>query len=298
MRIALVAQHASPLADGSTSDTGQASESRLRELSRSLASSGHRVTVYAQRHGSTVPARTELQPGVTVEYIGPADHVAEADLLKQVPEFSRPLHERLRAERPDVVHAVRWTSGLAALAAARDLRIPVVQTFDSLGVAERRHHVMPLDAGVERIRLEPAIGRSASAVVAGSSDEQTDLARLGVPRRHIRVVPCGVDTVEFTPEGPVAERGTRPRLVTIADLSEHDALANLLHAISKVPGADLVVAGGPPREELRGDLNFRRLVKLADTLGISGQVAFAGQVGRAALPPLLRSADLLVNVSE
>jgi glycosyltransferase involved in cell wall biosynthesis len=302
MKIALVAQHATPLPAGNKVGSGQANESRLRELSRSLASNGHRVTVYAQRHGSMSPERAELDLGVSVEYIGssdghPADVVAEAELLKQVPEFSRPLHERWRAERPDVVHALRWTSGLASLAAARDLRIPVVQTFDSLGVAERRHHVMALDAGVERIRLEPAIGRSASAVVAGSSDEQADLARLGVPRRHIRVVPCGVDTDEFTPEGPVAERGTRPRLVTIADLSEHDAIANLLHAMSKVPGADLVVAGGPPRKELRGDLNFRRLSKLADTLGISGQVAFAGQVGRAALPPLLRSADLLVNVS-
>jgi glycosyltransferase involved in cell wall biosynthesis len=303
MKIALVAQHATPLSSGNTADgNGQASESRLRELSHSLASNGHRVTVYAQRHAATLPERAELEPGVAVEYIGQAedraDHVAEADLLKQVPAFSRPLHERWRAERPDVVHAVRWTSGLAALAAARDLRIPVVQMFDSLGVAERRHHLIARDAGIERIRLEPAIGRSASAVVAGSSDEQSDLARLGVPRRSIRVVPCGVDTDEFTPEGPVAERGTRPRLVTIADLSEHDALANLLHALSKVPGADLVVAGGPPREQLRGDLNFRRLAKLADALGVSGQVAFAGQVGRAALPPLLRSADLLVNVSE
>ena len=121
---------------------------------------------------------------------------------------------------------MRWTSGLAALAAARDLRIPVVQTFDSLGVAERRHHVIASDAGIERIRLEPAIGRSASAVVAGSSDEESDLTRLGVPRRHIRVVPCGVDTDEFNPEGPVAERTTRPRLVTVADLTETDALGH------------------------------------------------------------------------
>ena len=68
--------------------------------------------------------------------------------------------------------------------------------------------------------------------------------------------------------------------------------------MAKVPGADLVVAGGPPRDDLRGDLNFRRLAKLADSLGVSGQVTFAGQVGRAALPPLLRSADLLVSVSE
>jgi glycosyltransferase involved in cell wall biosynthesis len=197
-----------------------------------------------------------------------------------------------------VVHALRWTSGLAALAAARDLRLPVVQSFDSLGVTERRHHLIPLDAGTERIRLEPAIGRSASAVLAGSSDEESDLTRLGIPRRSIRVVPVGVDTDEFTPEGPVAERTNRPRLVTVADLSDHDALAMLLQAISKVPAADLVVAGGPPRAELGDDLSFRRLTKLADSLGVRSQVTFAGQVGRCALPSLLRSADLLVSVSD
>ena len=297
MKIALVAQHATPQS-GDVDRSGHTDDTRLVELSRSLAGNGHRVTVYAQRHSATLPERAQLLPGVTVEYLGQAAGVDESDLLAGVPAFSRPLHERWIQDRPDVVHALRWTSGLAALAAARDLRIPVVQSFDSLGVAERRHHVLPRDAGTERIRLEPAIGRSASAVLAGSSDEESDLTRLGVPRRSIRVVPCGVDTDEFTPEGPVAERATRPRLVTVADLSEHDALATLLRAMAKVPSADLVVAGGPAGTELRHDLDFRRLSKLADTLGVSSQVTFVGQVGRAALPPLLRSADLLVSVSE
>ena len=310
MKIALVAQHATSMSDesvsarsvaGSASDgmTGPVNDSRLRELSRSLASNGHRVTVYAQRHSAALPDRAEVSPGVTVEYMGAAtDKLGESDLLAQVPAFSQPLHERWRSERPDVVHALRWTSGLASLAAARDLRIPVVQSFDSLGVAERRHHGVSGNAGIERIRLEPAIGRSASAVVAGSSDEEIDLTRLGVPRRSIRIVPWGVDTEEFSPEGPVADRGARPRLVTIADLHDLDALGTLLRAMSKVPGAELVVAGGPARERLGDDLGFRRLVKLADTLGVSGRVQFAGHVGRAALPPLLRSADLMVSVSD
>jgi|SRR6185437_11484389 len=294
MKIALVAQHVIAPSGGK-----QLGDTRALELGRSLASKGHRVTLYAQRHDATLPERTEVEPGVTIEYIGPAEERhGESDLLAQVPAFARPLHERWQQNRPDVVHALRWTSGLAALAAARDLGIPVVQSFDSLGVAERRHHVIARDAGVERIRLEPAIGRSATAVLAGSSDEESDLARLGVPRRHIRVVPCGVDTDEFTPEGPVAERTTRPRLVTVAELSEFDALANLLRALAKVPGADLVIAGGPERAKLRDDLGFRRLSKLAESLGVSDQVTFAGQVGRAELPPLLRSADLVVSISE
>jgi glycosyltransferase involved in cell wall biosynthesis len=272
----------------------------LRELSRSLASKGHRVTVYARKGGDARPAKAELEPGVQIELIGPGDKHAsnESQLLAQVPAFSQPLHEQWRHERPDVVHALRWTSGLAALAAARDLRIPVVQSFDSLGVAERRHHVLPVSVGTERIRLEPAIGRSVNAVVAGSSDEESDLTRFGVPRRSIKVVPCGVDTDEFSPEGPVADRTGRPRLVTVADLQEHDALATLLQALSKVPGAELVVAGGPPRAKLRGDMAYRRLAKVAESLDVTGRVLFAGEVGRGALPPLLRSADLLVNVSE
>ena len=290
MKIALVAQHTTSLAE----------DARLRELSRSLAGKGHRVTVYASKDGAAPSAKDEREHGVQIELIGPGDKHAsdESQLLAQVPAFSQPLHERWRHERPDVVHALRWTSGLAALAAARDMRIPVVQSFDSLGIAERRHHVLPVSVGTERIRLEPAIGRSVNAVVAGSSDEESDLARLGVPRRSIKVVPCGVDTDEFSPEGPVADRTGRPRLVTVAGLDEHDELTTLLRALAKVPGAELVVAGGPPRAKLRGDMAYRRLAKVAESLDVTGRVLFAGEVGRSALPPLLRSADLLVNVSE
>jgi glycosyltransferase involved in cell wall biosynthesis len=300
MKIALVAQHATPVPGGSGQ---QADDARLLELSRSLADKGHRVTVYAQRHGTSVPERADAGPGVAIEYLGPQDGRQpapgdDAELLAQVPAFSRPLRERWRHDRPDVVHALRWTSGLAALAAARDLCVPVVQSFDSLGVAEQRHRMIPRGTGIERIRLEPAIGRSANAVVAASSDEESDLTRLGVPRRSIKVIPYGVDTDEFSPEGPAAARTSRPRLVTVTDLEEHEALGTLLRALSKVPDAELVVAGGPPSAELRGDLAYRRLAKLAHSLELSGRVFFAGQVGRGALPALLRSADLLVSLGE
>jgi glycosyltransferase involved in cell wall biosynthesis len=299
MKIALVAQHAT-LSPASPADGApQADEDiQLRELSRSLAANGHQVTIYAQRHDTSLPERADLEPGVRVEYLGHAGKGGECELLARVPEFSHPLRERWSRERPDVVHALRWTSGLAALAAARDLRIPVVQSFSSLGVAERRHHVIPQTAGTERIRLEPAIGRSVSAVVAGSSAEESDLTRLGVPRRSIKVIPCGVDTDEFSPEGPVANRTARPRLVTVAELHEHEALTTLLRALAKVPGAELVVAGGPPRAKLRGDLAYRRLAGITEDLGVSDRVLFAGQLARPALPPLLRSASLLVSVSE
>ena len=298
MKIALVAQHSTPVpaADAATASD----DARVLEMSRSLAGEGHQVTVYARRNGTGLPARAELAPGVAVEYVGPSDSSADdSHLVRQIGAFSQPLRERWSKDRPDVVHALRWTSGLAALSAARDLQLPVVQSFDQLGVTERRHGLIPAGAGTERIRLEPAIGRTVSAVVAGSFDEEADLTRLGIPRRSIRVVPTGIDTGEFTPEGPACERGDRQRLVTVADLAaEQEALDILLRAMSTIPGAELVVAGGPPRGELRGDLSYRRLARLSDSLDLGGRVFFAGQVGRDALPPLLRSADLLVNINQ
>ena len=302
MKIALVAQHTTPL---NHRDARQAHErARLRELSRQLAGNGHQVTVYSEKTGPRLPDRTMLCDGVRVEHIGPAcpdvagEPADERGMLARVPAFSGTLRDRLRFDRPDVVHAVRWTSGLAALAATRGLDIPVVQSFQSLGIAEQRHRRTPPEAGTERIRLEPAIGRSVTAVLAGCTDEKSDLARLGVPRQCIKVVPDGVDTTEFVPEGRIAARNGRPRLLTVADLAPGDGIDTLLRALEKVPGTELIVAGGPPRGELRGHCEHARLSALAGALGITDRVLFTGQVTRQALPPLLRSADLYISTYE
>jgi glycosyltransferase involved in cell wall biosynthesis len=300
MKIALVAQHSTPVAGTSDTAAANGDDARLVEMSRSLAGEGHRVTVYARRNGGSLPERAELAPGVSVEYVGPAGSGGgDSDLAAQVGAFAAPLRAAWGRDRPDVAHAVRWTSGLAALSAARGLGLPVVQTFDQLGVTERRHGLVPAGAGTERIRLEPAIGRTVDAVVASDYDEETDLTRLGIPRRAIRVIPVGVDTSEFTPEGPASPRGGRHRLVTVADLAaEQGSLAILLEAMARVPGAELVVAGGPDRGELRGDPSCRRLARLSESLGLHGRVFFAGRVAGPDLPPLLRSADLMVNVNQ
>ena len=308
MKIALVAQHATPLcpragAGPDSDDIG------LSELTRILADHGHRVTVYAQKHQPEWPDQAELHRGVRVEHIdaGPVpacDEQGDADLLERIPAFSGPLRSRFHRERPDVVHALRWTGGLAALAAARDLGVPVVQEFSSLGITERRdraeqhERVKPDGADAARIRLEPAIGRSAAAVVATHSAGVSDLANLGVHRSSIRVVPWGVDTDTFTPVGPVARRNGRPRLLTAADLKERAALETLLRALTRVPGAELLVVGGPVRAELPNDTAYVGLAAFADALGISDRVIFTGKVGHSAMPALLRSADLVISTCQ
>ena len=308
MKIALVAQNATPLHPRAGSGPNR-DDIGLSELTRTLAGQGHRVTVYAQKNLPDQPAQAELHAGVRVEHInaGPVPGATadgpggrdDADLLERVPAFSGPLRSQWQRERPDVVHAMRWTSGLAALAAARDLGIPVVQEFRSLSVTERRADGVKADgASAARIRLEPAIGRSATAVVAANSAEVADLANLGVHRSSIRVVPWGVDTSLFTPEGPVAKRNDRPRLLAAADLAQRQPLETLLRALTRVPSAELLVVGGPDEARLGSDDGYVKLAKFAATLGITDRVIFTGKVEHAAMPALLRSADLVVSTCQ
>ena len=296
MRIALVAHTGSPL----TPATGQEPASQAASIAahaRGLARLGHRVTVYARRDSRALPGSAILAPRVTVEHVtaGPPVPLSGADLADNVAEFSDELAQRWRRNPPDVIHAYFWTSGLAALAAARGRGIPLVQTFGTLGVAERRHGGAA-DGNDVRIRLEGCLARSARAVLAGTGTEAADLVNMGVPRAAVTVVPRGVDTAEFAPEGPVARRGARPRLLAVVtQLDAQQGLGTLLRMLTRVPGAELVIAGGPPRSQLRKDETYRDLTALAERLGVADRVSFHGKVVHGGLPALLRSADLLVS---
>jgi len=297
MRIALVAQNGSPL----NPVTGQEPTSQAAGVAahaRGLAKLGHRVTIYARRDARALPGSAILAPRVTVEHVtaGPPAPLGGAELAANVAEFSDQLAQRWRKNPPDLVHAFFWTSGLAALAATRGHDIPLVQTFGTLGVAERRHG-SPAAGNDVRIRLEAWLARNAHAVLAGTSTEAADLLSMGVPRAAVTVVPCGVDTTVFAPEGPAAKRGSHPRLLTAGGLDGRQGLDTLLHLLTRVPGAELIIAGGPARAQLRKDETYQGLTSLAERLGVADRLSFTGKVAPDGLPPLLRSADMLVSAA-
>lgn len=296
MRIALVAQDGSPVShavDGGGADQA----ARLASLAGALARQGNRVTIYARKDARSLPSTVIVAPSVTVEHItaGPSVHLPQEQVAKHVPQFARGLAKRWQARPPDVVHAHYWAGGLAALAAARDIGLPVVQTFGSLGAAERRHH-LPADLPDGRIRLEASIAHCVNAVLASSTEETADLRRLGVPMSAIKMVPCGVDTAAFTPEGPAVRRTRRRRLIAVAPLRPVHGLGVAVQALAQVPSAELVLVGGPRRARLTADPGYAWLAELATAHGVADRITFTGRLAPADLAAWLRSADLMVNV--
>ena len=121
------------------------------------------------------------------------------ELVDHMDAFSADLAACWRAERPDVVHAHFWMSGLAALPAARALGVPIVQTFHALGSVKRRHQGADDTSPARRVAAESDLGASVDRVLATCRDEADELAALGVPAEQVTVVPCGVDVEHFTP---------------------------------------------------------------------------------------------------
>ena len=297
MKIAMVSEHASPLAVLGGVDAG-GQNVHVAELAKALARRGHEVVVHTRRDDPHLPVRVPLAPGVVVDHVpaGPPQVIAKDELLPYVPDLGRHLAGRWAVERPDVVHAHFWMSGLAAMVGARDLDVPVVQTFHALGAVKRRHQRARDTSPVQRNRLEQAIGRGVDHVIATCSDEVVELLRMGVRRCAVSIVSCGVDTTHFALDGPVAPRGTAPRLLCVGRLVERKGIDTAIRALRRIPRAELVVAGGPDRAHLAHDREAQRLLALAAEQQVADRVRLLGRVDRDALPALLRSADVVVSV--
>jgi D-inositol-3-phosphate glycosyltransferase len=294
----MVSEHASPLAVLGGADAG-GQNVHVAALSAALARRGAKVVVHTRRDDPDLPPRVAAGPAVTVEHVdaGPAAPIPKDDLLPHMGEFAIRLRRSLEADPPDVVHAHFWMSGRAALAAARPLGIPVVQTFHALGVVKRRHQGARDTSPAIRLCEEATLAREVDRIVATCSDEVFELVRMGADLRRVAVVPCGVDLELFRADGPSAPRpADGARLLVVSRLVERKGIGDVVAALTRLPGVELVVAGGPPAEELASDPEARRLVALAERVGVADRVRLLGRVGRADLPDLYRSADLVVSV--
>lgn len=298
MKIAMVSEHASPLAALGGVDAG-GQNVHVAALACEVAKLGAEVTVYTRRDDEDLPGRVAMAPGVVVEHLsaGPPEPLFKDVLLPFMDQFADGLAAAWSRHRPDIVHSHFWMSGRAALAAAEPITVPVVHTFHALGVVKRRNQGIKDTSPPERLNEEQKIMRRADWTISTCSDEVFELKRLGADIRRISVVPCGVDLELFHPDGPADERtrGLR-RLVVVSRLVERKGIGNVVRALEHLPHTELVIAGGPVFGDLFSDPEAQRLRSLAASTGVTDRVVFRGQIERRDVPRLLRSADAVVCV--
>lgn len=298
MRIAMVSEHASPLAALGGVDAG-GQNVYVARLSEELARRGHDVTVYTRRDSAGLPDHVPLPGGAVVEHVlaGPPEPLPKDALFAHMPAFGAHLARVWRRERPDVVHAHFWMSGMAARIGARPYGAPVVQTFHALGTVKQRHQGLDDTSPPERLGTERQLGRGCERVLATCSDEVRELAAMGVPRRMVSVVPCGVDVKHFRPGARARDtpaREQRHRLLACGRLVPRKGFDQAIRALAEIPDAELLIAGGPPADQLDVDPEAQRLREVAEKEDVAERVRLLGAIDPRRMPALMGSADLVL----
>lgn len=291
MRVALVYAHAGPPQRGQQPAVGP--HQRVSRLAAELSRLGHDVRVYERLDDADAPAATEADG---YQVIGvPVEPTNGSGLVGYVPAFGRWLAQQWAHDwRPDVVHGHFWVGGLAAASAAGRTTLPVVQTFHSLGLEQLRHLGPGYTGPGERIPLERALSRAVDLAVAQCSDEVDELTRMGLHRTAVVVVPAGVDTDRFRPDGERAPREPRRRrILAVGGLGPGHGHDDVIRALRLVGDAELVIVGGPPAHALDAHPEVRRLRRLAQDVGVGEQVQFIGGVPHDQMASWYRSADVV-----
>jgi D-inositol-3-phosphate glycosyltransferase len=301
VRIALVSEHASPLAAIGGVDAG-GQNVHVAELAAGLVRHGHSVAVYTRQDDADLAERVTTSAGYEVVHVpaGPAAPVPKDDLWPHMAAFADHLTEMLKFQQPDVVHAHFWMSAWASAHAARRLHLPLLVTFHALGSVKRRYQGPADTSPLNRIRVEVAAAGAADRIVATATDEVRELALLGIPGAKVSVVPCGVDLEHFTAELPTnashsaPERRYRYRLLSVGRLLPRKGYDIIIEALTRLPETELLIAGGAGSGDGTPEPEHDRLVTLAQRLEVADRVRLIGQVARSDLPALLHSADLVV----
>lgn len=311
-KIALISDHASPLAQAGGNDAG-GQNIYVAAIARELARQGCAVDVFTRRDNALQPEQIAWLPGVRVIHVpaGPARHVPKEELLPWMGAFGEFLLAfcRREAQPYDVLHANFFMSGQAALPVARALDVPLVMTFHALGRVRRRHLGSADTFPDARFAIEDELVACADRIIAECPQDRADLLALyGADPARIAVVPCGFDPAELAPLDQVAARarlGWPQRRFTVLQLGRLVPRKGIDSVIRALPGlraqhgvtARLVVVGGnTPVPDARTTPEIGRLRAVAHACGVTGQVVFAGRRPRSALATLYSAADVFVTM--
>ncbi|HVL75090.1 MAG TPA: glycosyltransferase family 1 protein [Noviherbaspirillum sp.] len=309
-KIALISEHASPIARlGSVDSGGQ--NVYVAQLARHLARQGYQVDVFTRRDSPALATLVHWQPGVRIIHVpaGPAEYIPKEAMLPYMEEFGRFMIRFAQRQKDpyDIVHANFFMSGMVAQQMKKALGIPFVMTFHALGRVRRLNQKEADGFPDLRFAIEERLIREADRIVAECPQDKQDMEDLyGACPEHIDIVPCGFDPEEFGTVTPDA-RGhlglARDEFIVLqlGRMVPRKGVDNVIRATAmlrhqyQVPARLLVVGGNSAQPDPDATPELGRLMRLTHELGIDEAVTFTGQRQREQLRYYYSAADVFVT---
>jgi D-inositol-3-phosphate glycosyltransferase len=310
-RIAIVSEHASPLAAPGSIDSG-GQNVYVAHLARELALSGYLVDIFTRRDSIAQKQLVRWRENIRVVHVpaGPAHYVPKEQMLPYMESFARFVTRFARRQETlyDIMHANFFMSGMVAQHVKQVLGIPFVITFHALGQVRRLAQGAADSFPPARLRIEGNLMRNADRIIAECPQDQDDMERLyGALSSRIEIAPCGFDPQELWPVAADAARqqlGLAQGKFIVLQLGRMvprkgiDTVIDSVALLRRRHGIDaelLVVGGDAGRPGAPDSAEMARLRALAAQLGVGEQVRFTGQKPRSELRYYYSAADVFVT---
>jgi len=309
-RIALISEHASPLAVlGGTDSGGQ--NIYVGQVAKHLALLGYKVDVFTRKDSESLPETVPYEDGVRVINItaGPAAYIRKEDMLPYMYEFADHVAEFIRFHGTyDIIHANFWMSGLVAVLIKRQFNIPFVITFHALGRVRRFYQKEADEFPDIRLDIEDLIISHADRIIAECVQDKDDLCtHYNTPEGKIAIIPCGYDPQELWPIKKAAARavlgfaGEQKIVLQLGRMVPRKGIDTAVRGFSRFlqrheGDVTLVIVGGAseiPDPVLTPEIG--RLQNIAREEGITEHVVFRGRAGRSDLKYYYSAADVFVT---
>lgn len=314
-RIAMLTDNADPLVPLGGIEAGGENVYVL-ELSRALGRLGWTVDVFTRWSSQKTNQIAKISTNVRVIRLqaGPIEFVPKeqlAPLMTKYVDSFLSFREKHKLEYL-LIHGNYYHSGVAGVEIARLLKLPMVNTFHTLGLVRRAAlgaHDVSAD---DRIAKEKLVMDSATRVIATSPPMKEEMMHMyGVTAKKIAVVTEGVNLKRFT---PVAQNLARRVLhldvnsllvLFVGRMERRKGVDTLLWAIKDVADRlgekrkllTTIISGGETKKHWKRassveKVERERLYALVEKLGIGDVVKFIGGVDREELPFYYSAADV------
>jgi len=310
-KIALISEHASPLALAGSVDSG-GQNVYVAQVARQLARAGVQVDVFTRKDHPLLEPEQPWGDGIKIIHVpaGPQRYLPKEELLPYMDEFSACLHRHFARQRQgyDVIHANFFMSALAALPVSQRYGVPLIVTFHALGKVRRRYQQEADKFPDCRFGIEDTIVRHADCVIAECPQDRRDLMELyGADARRIEIVPCGYDATEMKPQLQATARaalGWDDHTFTLLQLGRmvpRKGVDNVIRALGRLHNsygveAKLIVVGGNAEDASEtATPEIGRLCRIAEQEGIASWVQFTGSRRRNELATYYSASDVFVT---
>jgi D-inositol-3-phosphate glycosyltransferase len=310
-RIAMISEHASPLAMLGGVDAG-GQNVYVGQLARHLASIGYEVDVITRRDSPLLPETAEWVRGVRIVHVpaGPPEVVRKEDLLPHMEEFTANVLRLARRQRRGyaLAHANFWMSGLVAADVKQATGLPFVVTFHALGRVRRAFQRAADEFPDSRFAIEDRIVAEADQIIAECPQEEEDLIRYyNADPARITIVPGGFDPTEFWPISKALARVSlgldpdEPVILQLGRLVPRKGVDTVVRGFARLRrdhgvNARLLIVGGDsndPDPSVTPEIG--RLRGVARDEGVEDAVLFVGRRGREVLKYYYSAADVFVT---